>query len=229
MTFPAPMPPQAQMPPTPPPLHTGPATAKWPRRFYAAVLLAGPVVVFLFIELTGTSGTVAEVVGTIIGIIWLLGFLVAPVLGLVDAIRKLASGDADGLRRGAIMVKLSAMPLFILNFVFVAAFALVLQIVASLFAAGAVLALFNAFGVTIIIALTYLTMLPTSAHGWAALIWLRRHKAVTNTFFIVNAILHAIFVVDILSSLIVAGRVRDALNSGRQPSPQHGPAARNPQ
>ena len=193
--------------PTPP----GHPTARWPRKVYAGVLLATPIVLFTFAQ----SASRAEqypalgVVGQVVIISWLIAMIVAPVLGVLDAVRKLASGDADGLRVSAVLVKLAAIAFFVPNFVLVAAFALLVQLLASMFAAGAVLALFNLAGVGIIIAITYLLMLPTSAYGWAALIWLRRRRAISNQFFVGHAILHAIFVTDIISSLIVASKVRD--------------------
>lgn len=142
-----------------------------------------------------------------LAIVWLVAMIGAPAIGLMDAVHKLAAGDAAGLRKGAITVKLAGIPFFVLNYVVVAMVALLLQLLASMWAGGAILALFNWAGVGVVMVVTYLVMLPTSAYGWAGLIWLRRNRAVSNTFFVLNAILHTIFVVDILSSLIVAARI----------------------
>lgn len=200
-----------------PPLAT--RSAVWPRLIYAGVLLAGPVLFVLFVKFGPPAYTSdpADDVWFYSLIAWLLAMIAGPVIGLVDAVRKFAIGDADGLRKGAITIKLAGIPLFVTNFVLVAGIALFFQFLASMWAGGAVLAVLNWAGVGLMVGLTYLVMLPTSAYGWACLIWLRRHNTITNTFLVANALLHAIFVVDIISSLIVAAKVRETLAGTAHP------------
>ena len=42
-----------------------------------------------------------------LAIVWLVAMIGAPAIGLMDAVHKLAAGDAAGLRKGAITVKLA--------------------------------------------------------------------------------------------------------------------------
>lgn len=82
---------------------------------------------------------------------------------------------------------------------------------------------FAFFGIGILaipflVAGTYLIMLPTSAFGIAAAILLRRQRMLSTSFCVITVLLHLTFVLDILSTLVVAAesdRVLVAAGRGR--------------
>ncbi|MGZ0149553.1 hypothetical protein ACXJJ3_20985 [Kribbella sp. WER1] len=142
---------------------------------------------------------------------WLVVYLLASVLVVVDAVRLVRRRDLDALQRSANLVKLFAVPFFVANF---------LAFAESLLVAGAregdhlginrlVLAL-------VVVVLTYVALLPTSAYGVAVLVLLRRDERIGRIFFGVNVVLHVLFVVDVLSSIVVVEVARSVL--GHRPT-----------
>ena len=65
--------------------------------------------------------------------------------------------------------------------------------------------------VPIFVASTYVIMLSTSVYGIRRLTLMHRDRAISTTFLTVNVILHLIFVVDIVSTLVVAHRAKRVL------------------
>ncbi len=131
---------------------------------------------------------------------WVTLYVIAAVVVLVDAIRRVRRRDLDGLQRAATVVKLGAIPFFVVNFVLLG----VGGLVASMMAVGVVLVVLFVVG-------TYLVMLPTSVYGVACLVLLLRGRAIGPAFFAVNLVLHLLFVVDVVSTLVVAFRARQVL------------------
>lgn len=144
---------------------------------------------------------------------WLAIYAIAAVIALVDAILRLSRRDLDGLQRATTVVKLGGIPFFVVNFVLLGLGGLVL----SMMAVG------GAIGILLIVG-TYLVMLPTSVYGLACLLLLLRDRAVGPGFFTVHVILHLMFVVDVVSTLVVAHRARLVLSAARPATPRHATA-----
>jgi len=132
---------------------------------------------------------------------WLVLYLMAAVWAAKDAFGMLRQRDLDGLRRAAMLVKLTSIPFFILNFVLLTVIAMALSITGI----GVVLA-------PIFVASTYVIMLSTSVYGVCCLTLMHRDRAISTTFLTVNVILHLIFIVDIVSTLVVAHRAKRVLD-----------------
>ncbi|GAA1575275.1 MULTISPECIES: DUF6652 family protein [Kribbella] len=142
---------------------------------------------------------------------WFVVYLLAAVLVVVDAVRLSRRRDLDALQRSANLVKLFAVPFFVVNFVAFAESVLVAGAREGdhLGIDGFVLAL-------VVVVLTYLVMLPTSAYGIAALLLLRKDDRIGRTFCGVNLVLHFLFVADVLSSIVVVEVAHSIL--GRRPT-----------
>lgn len=78
--------------------------------------------------------------------------------------------------------------------------------IAMISAIISVVPVFIAFGISVIIGfviIDYCLMLTSSAYGINALIRARKNENIGKYFFIVNTILHFVFVMDVISSIIV--------------------------
>lgn len=138
---------------------------------------------------------------------WTAGYLVIAVVTLVDARAMHRRDDLDGLRRATRVVKLMGIPFFVINFVLLG-----LAVFVGMFAHGIGIVLAPVF-----VAWTYLLMLPTSIYGIACLVLMRRLGAASSGYVALNTVLHLVFVVDIVSTLIVArdaGRFLSVRRSG---------------
>lgn len=137
---------------------------------------------------------------------WTVLYVIAAGVAVWDTVRMVRRHDLDGLRRAALFTKLAGIPFFVMNFVILG------FIVQSMvfFGLGVILAPF-------FVTWTYLVMLPTSVYGIGCLVALRRVPAVSPRFFAGHLVLHLLFVVDILSSLLVSGRARRVLLHGPPP------------
>ncbi|WP_427886920.1 DUF6652 family protein [Kribbella sp. GL6] len=142
---------------------------------------------------------------------WLVVYLLASVLVVVDAVRLSRRRDLDALQRSANLVKLFAVPFFVLNFVAFAESVLVAGAREGdhLGIDGFVLAL-------VVVVLTYVALLPTSTYGVAVLVLLRKDERIGRIFFGVNVVLHFLFVMDVLSSIVVVEVARSIL--GHRPT-----------
>lgn len=126
-------------------------------------------------------------------------YAVAALLALADAIQAAVRGDVRSLARGAVLAKLSAIPFFVINFLGAVLIALV-----SLVRGGPLVAV----TVPVMVAGTFCIMLTTSVYGIAALIRLRRDRMIGHGFLWPHLVLHLLFVLDVVSSIVVAWRIR---------------------
>ncbi|MER7246347.1 hypothetical protein [Kribbella sp. NPDC000426] len=215
------------------------------RNLLAGVLIAGSsvavvwlacVAIFWLLDPPGTFVRDAIYVLTIASPVEFVLLVLVPVVPLATfrtAVRLLLTDDLDALRRSARIVKLALIPLFVQNFVLCAIAVLAttfLPIVATrgtliLLGPGALVFL-GAFGTTGLVwavITTYLMMLPTSVYGLTMLALLMRHRAITPRFCALHAVLHLVFVADIVSTLVVAHRARQ-LMAAPSPALQADPA-----
>jgi hypothetical protein len=133
---------------------------------------------------------------------WNLLFLVATVIAIVDSIRRIRAKKTRQLATDALVVKLAAIPFFILNYV---------MLVFLFFLGGAAL-LFGGPLLWVVVAvgsgLTYLAILSTSVYVWAAIAQLRRDRIIGTRLTVLYAILSLIPVTDVAASVLLFGHYR---------------------
>jgi hypothetical protein len=144
---------------------------------------------------------------------WLLCYLLVAPFVVADAVRLNRRDDLATLQESANLVKLIAIPFFLLNFVVLAA---------AVTVAGA--GDQDRFGLDgflvalLFIILTYLAFLPTSAYGVACLLQLKKRDQIGRAFFGGHVVLHFLYVVDVISTIVVVEVVRNRLGITRRPS-----------
>jgi hypothetical protein len=156
------------------------------------------------------SGELA-VVFAVLGV-WLAIYLLLACVVVFDAVRLSRRRDLGALQQSANLVKLGAVPFFVLNFVALAETVAVVGAHDSdrLGLDGILLGL-------LFMVLTYVVMLPTSAYGVAILVLLRKDDRIGRAFFGINLTLHFLFVVDVLSTIVVVELARSILGAVREP------------
>lgn len=152
---------------------------------------------------------------------------VVPIITFRTAVRLYLLDDLDRLQRTTRNVKLVAIPLFIQNFLLSAAIVAVLTLFPVAASRGLIVLMgplavpiigaFSSVGLVPTVTGTYLMLLVTSCYGVACVALLLRRQAVTKRYYVVNVILHLIFVADIASTLVVAHRARQILLTGAPP------------
>lgn len=177
----------------------------------AAVLLGGAALVVVLLWL-GEDWSESQVLTTA-GIAFAI-YAATSALAIRDARNLYRNRDLAALRRAMILVKLSLIPVFVMNYVICA----VMISSLAFFGVGFVMIPFAVGG-------TYLVMLPTSAYGLACLMLLKDRAAISPTYLGVNVIAHLLFVLDVISTFVVASRVGHVLRTGAARVTQAAPPA----
>jgi hypothetical protein len=143
---------------------------------------------------------------------WLVIYLVLAIVVVADAARLARSRDLAAAQDSANLVKLIAIPFFLLNFV-------ALTEVVTVVGAGDQdrLGLDGFIVAPLFVVLTYLVFLPTSAYSVVCLSLMRKGGQIGRTFFGVNLALQFLFVVDVPSAIVVVEVARDRLGAARRP------------
>lgn len=118
---------------------------------------------------------------------WGLYLLIA-IVSVVEAVRWVRRDDLVALRRSMLLVKLSSVPFFVLNFVFASAIALASRLIGTVF----------------VVPITYVLMLLTSAYGIGCLAVLRRRGVLSGGVAALGIVAQLVFVLDVLSTIAVA-------------------------
>jgi hypothetical protein len=128
---------------------------------------------------------------------WSALLLIVAILVIIDSVRKIRAGKTRELATGVFIVKLAAIPFFLINFAVVGrdAFAGSLLFV---FGGGILLAPAVVGG-----GLTYLAMLSTSVYGWASVVQLRRERRIDTRKVVLYTFLLLIFVWDIAAGILL--------------------------
>lgn len=139
--------------------------------------------------------------------VWNLALLIVTVLVIVDSVKKIRSGRTRELASGVLLVKLAAIPFYLINF------ALLLLVAVGVLALSlrAIGIFLLPFVVPIVIAgtiLTYLLLLSTSIYGFAAIARLRRERSIGIGVTVLYTLLLLVFVVDIAGAVMVFGHSR---------------------
>ena len=169
----------------------------------AGTLLLGTVMYALVIAFAGqlSSAYTLYLNFFIVGI-WNTLLLVVTGFVIVDAVRKVRTGRTQELATGTLLVKLAAIPFFLLNFFVLAVLAFGGLIIIVL---GGVILL---FAVWIGIGLTYLTMLSTSVYAWATIARLRREKTIGSGLSVLYTFLTLGFITDTAAGILLFGHAR---------------------
>jgi hypothetical protein len=172
------------------------------RYVQAGTMLAGSLIyvaAFLFVD-----GLTTDSVGPLLltAMIWNVVLVLVTIPVIIDSILKVHRGKADQLATDVFVVKLAAIPFFVLNFVVWVAIGL-----------GGLLVFIFGGGVLTTAALvsigaTYLAMLSTSVYGWASIIQLRRERRIDTAQTIGYSILLLVFVADIVAAILLFARAR---------------------
>ena len=138
----------------------------------------------------------------VIGGVWLLLLVIVSVVVIVDSIQKVRARKTRQLATDALVVKLVAIPFFVLNFV----------LIALLFIGGATMFHFGLLVLWVPAAigfgLTYPAMLSTSIYAWAAIAQLRREGIIKTWQAVLYAILSLFYVTDVAAGVLLFGHAR---------------------
>jgi hypothetical protein len=156
---------------------------------------------------------------TIIG--WNAVLFVVTLLVIVDSILKIRAGKTRQLAVGSVVVKLAAIPFFLINTAvfYVAAFV------------GMAIFLFGGMAfhvaVAIGIGLCYLVMLSTSIYGFASIVQLRREGRIDTVLAVLYTILLVTFVSDVVAAaILLVHSLRRRAVDAVAPSATSGPSSR---
>jgi hypothetical protein len=116
----------------------------------------------------------------------------------IDSVRKVRAGKTRELATDVFVVKLTAIPFFVINFG-VGAMAGLFGAVTLIHGIGMVFVAAVAIGTV----LTYLTMLSTSIYGWASVIRLRREGQISRFLVVLYTILLFVFVADTVVGILL--------------------------
>lgn len=128
---------------------------------------------------------------------WNLLLVVVTILVMIDSIRKVRAGRTRELAAGVFVVKLAAIPFFVINFAQMVLIAFIGMVV-FVFGGAALVAV-----AVISIGLTYLAMLSTSVYGWATIAQLRHEGRIDKRRTVLYSILLAVFVADIVAGILL--------------------------
>ena len=134
-----------------------------------------------------------------------VALLVLSLLHLAKAVRHLANGEAAPLRQGMRAMKLGSIPYFLLNFLYF----ILLAIVLLMGTRGLVIMTPIPLLFGVVVGMTYLVMLGNSVYGVCYVFHLRNQSRITNGKAVLHIILHGIFVLDILDTIILLARHKE--------------------
>ena len=130
---------------------------------------------------------------------WNVLLLVVTILVITDSVRKVRAGKTRELATSVFIVKLAAVPFFLLNF----------ASLAPLVVVGTMKLIVPGFIVmAITVPLTWVAMLSTSIYGWATIIAMRRERSIRPAQIVLYSLMLALFVVDIAAGVELYGRSR---------------------
>lgn len=147
-------------------------------------------------DIVGPNGLTVAIT-SVVG--WNVLLLVITILVITDSVRKIRAGRTRELATGVFIVKLAAIPFFLLNFA-----SLALVVVAATF--RLIIPGFIVMAITI--PLTWFAMLSTSVYGWATIVAMRRERRIHPGLIVAYSLMLALFVVDVAAGVELFGRSR---------------------
>ena len=173
------------------------------RLIQAGTLILGSAMYALVIAFASQLSSVNNFwVNFVVPGVWITLLFVVTALVVVDSVGKIRAGQTRDLATDGLVVKLVAIPFFLLNFF----------VLAVLAGGGLAIILFG--GVVLLVAvwvgigLTYVTMLSTSVYVWAAIARLRRDRVIGTGLAVLYTFLSFVFVTDIVAAILVFGHSR---------------------
>jgi hypothetical protein len=164
---------------------------KW---LFLAEFLIGTALIAVFFaglgqpELAGLDQTqLFDLLSYALLVWWGLYVLIA-IFSVVESVRWVRRDDLVALRRSMLLVKLSSVPFFVLNFVLASAIAVASRLI----------------GTVVVVPITYLLMVLTSAYGIGCLTVLRRRGLLKGWVVGLAVAAQLVFVLDVISSVAVA-------------------------
>ena len=115
-------------------------------------------------------------------------YLAIAIFSVVESVRWVRRDDLVALRRSMLVVKVSSVPFFVLNFVLASAIALASRLIGTVF----------------VVPITYVLMLLTAAYGIGCLTVLRRRGILKGWIVGLAVAAQLVFVLDVLSTIAVA-------------------------
>lgn len=164
---------------------------KW---LFLAEFVIGTALICVFLvglgrpELAGIESSRLTDLLSVALLAWWGVYLLITIFSIVEAVRYVRRDNLAALRRSMVMVKVSSVPFFVLNFV-----------LASLITLGTRL-----IGVAFVVPVTYVLMLLTSAYGIGCLVVLRRRGIVKGWVVGVFVAAQLVFVLDVVSAIALA-------------------------
>ncbi|MFF1818616.1 hypothetical protein ACFVWG_15040 [Kribbella sp. NPDC058245] len=144
---------------------------------------------------------------------WMLVYFVVAGFVVADAIRLRRRQDLHALQASANLVKIAAIPFFVLNFV-----ALTRVVIHVGSADKDHFGLRGFLTALLFVVLTYLVLLPTSAYTVGCLTLMRKTDRIGPVFYGLHLILQFLFVTDIVGAMVVIEVARNRLGTARPPS-----------
>lgn len=158
------------------------------------------VLVVIYLVQVGSGDGLWVIPVAVIG--WNILLVVATILVIIDSARKIRAGKTRELATDIFVVKIAAIPFFLINFAVL--FMVAVVGVAALVAGGIVLVAFVPLEIT----LTYIAMVATSFYGWASIARLRRDRVISTGLVVLYSILLLVFVTDIVAGILLFGHSR---------------------
>jgi hypothetical protein len=172
----------------------------------AAAMLLGAAAYFVLFYFYWEESNTDLLWPAVIG--WNALSLVVTVLVIIDSVRKIRAGKTGHLARGVFVVKLAAIPFFVINFA-----------ILSLVGLFGLAFTWRGIGIAFVAAaaigavLTFLAMLSTSVYGWATIIQLRREGRIDKKRVVIYTILLFVFVADIVAGILLFATYRRGAKS----------------
>ena len=192
------------------------------RYLQAGVLLGGAALYLgVAVEAYWLSTTVADMAYVVLIGGWNVLLIIVAALVLADSRRKARAGKTYVLATDLLIVKLAAIPFFLINFTvltWIAFFGSTLALYGQSLESGGYVALAAAGA----IALTYVAMLTTSTYGWATIAQLRRDGRIGAALGVLYRVLLLFFVADVVVGILLYVHAR----RGETPDPEPVPRPR---
>lgn len=161
----------------------------------------------LFIAAVYGSGVLVETVwpdaSDSMVAVWIGAVLVVGVANVINACLDRGEGSPRRLAFWDILLKLCMIPFYLLVFTGGFAASIAMAVVPGFI-------LFAPIMVLLLAAIDYVLLLLTSSYGFVSVVRARRQGLITSTSMVVLAVLHALFVTDVVAAIILHAKVRKA-------------------
>lgn len=131
--------------------------------------------------------------------IYIWGMIIIHIINIIYSISR-KKDEYKKLSKYELILKVANIPLFLFLFLVSLGSAVIMVVPAFIFMSPLLIAF--------ICIISYLIVINTSLYGINALIRLKSLKMISNRYFIIHFILHLMFVLDVISSILVYRRIK---------------------